>query len=139
MARRRIQLDPSAVIDISGTVVNIFGEEYIVKKNPWYGIRPGAYPFILSKPVPWFEHREKMPQPVFEKARQFSQIMSSMAGRKREEIWAELRRQMGPRKPRAPRTKPAGTRFHELYPTYEAYASRVAPVPAATPQRVRVE
>ena len=151
MPKTRLEIPISAesllsTIDLSGKVVRILGEEYIIKKNPYYALDPTKPRYILSRPVPWFEHRERMPQPVFEKAHQFSQIMSKMAGRKREEIWAELRKQMGPRKPRAPHTKPAGTRFHELYPTYEAYARRVAPatpipvpaIPAPT-GRVRVE
>ena len=152
MPKTRLEIPISAesilsTIDLSGKVVRILGEEYIIKKNPYYALDPTKPRYILSRPVPWFEHRAPLPRPVFEKARQFSEIMSTMAGKRRQEILRTLRERMGPRKPRAPHTKPAGTRFHELYPTYEAYARRVAPatpipVPATIPAptgRVRVE
>lgn len=143
--RLEIQIPAEAIlstIDLSGKVVKILGEEYIIKKNPYYALDPTKPRYILSKPVPWFDHRAPLPRQVFEKARQFSEIMSTMAGKRRQEIWRALRERMGPAKPRAPRTKPAGTRFHERFATYEAYIGVAKPATATAiipTGRVRVE
>lgn len=124
-----------SIVDLSGKVVRILGEEYVIKKNPYHVLDPTKPRYVLSKPVPWFDHRAPLPRPVFEKARLFSEIMSTMAGKRREEILRTLRERMGPRKPRTPRVKPAGTRFHERFATYESYIGVVksATVPATAP------
>jgi hypothetical protein len=126
-------------------VINFFGKIVIVKKNPWYserllnlltrlGKKPKKPETILATPPPWFMNPSAMPQPVYERAKRFSEVASKTAGKPIEErlktIQEELKLPPELKKPRKSRAKEPGKRFHELYPTYEVLRG-VAPAPVA--------
>ena len=123
--------------------LNIFGQIVIIKRNPWYserlfkalmsiGKKPKKPEKIFSAPVAWFMDPTKMPPGVYERAKMFSEVASVTAGRPIEERLRIIQERLRTgRKPRPPRIKAPGTRFHELYPTYEALRGvAVAPIPA---------
>jgi len=112
--------------------LNIFGQTIIVKRNPWYserlfkallsiGKKPKKGELIYTAPVPWFGDPSKMPPAVFERAKLFSQVASETAGMPIEQRIKAIHERLATGR-RAPvsRAKPAGRRFHELYPSYEA-------------------
>jgi hypothetical protein len=125
-------------------VRELFGELVLIKKNPWYhprlyrallsiGKRPKKPKEILATPPPWFMNPQAMPPEVYERARMFSEVASATAGmpiERRLKIISE-KLKTG-RKRRPSKAKPAGQRFHELYPTYEALKAK-APAPAPAP------
>jgi hypothetical protein len=122
--------------------VNIFGKTLILKKNPWYserllnllaslGKKPKKPETIIVTPPPWFMNPSAMPPGVYERAKLFSEVSSATAGRPIEERLKTIQQRLRTgRKPRVSRAKPAGQRFHELYPTYEKLRG-VAPAPVA--------
>jgi len=130
-------------------VVNVFGKTLILKKNPWYserllkllatlGKKPRKPETIIATPPPWFMNPSAMPAGVYERARLFSEVSSRTAGRPIEERLKTIQKELRTgRKPRVSRAKPAGQRFHELYPRYEALRG-VAPAPVAPPARPAV-
>lgn len=117
----------------------IFGNVFILKRNPWYSRRlasalaaigktPKKPEMILASPPPWFGKRyEAMTPAQIEVLRRFSEVSSATAGQRIEDrlktVQARLRTG---RRPRPSRAKPAGTRFHEIP------VPRVAPAPAVT-------
>jgi hypothetical protein len=125
----------------------VFGKVVILKKNPWYhprllsalqsiGKAPKKPQYIFTAPVPWFMNPAAMPRGVYERARMFSEVASATAGMPIEQRLKIIKERLSTgRKPRPSKAKPAGQRFHELYPTYEALRP-VAPAPATAPAQV---
>lgn len=120
--------------------LTIFGNVFILKRNPWYSPRlraalagvgkvPKKPEYIIAAPPPWFGGRyEAMSPEQIERLRRFSEVASRTAGMRIEErlktIQAELRTG---RKPRPRRIKPR--KFHEIVAT-------ITPRPAAAPPAV---
>ncbi len=117
----------------------IFGNTFILKRNPWYSRRlvgalarigktPKKAEYILASPPPWAGRRyEAMSREQLEVLRRFSEVSSRTAGMRIEQRIEQISRELKRgRKPRPSRVKPAGTRFHEIFPA----VARPAPVPA---------
>ncbi len=124
----------------------IFGQAFILKRNPWFSRRlrlalstigkiPKKAEYILATPPPWFGKRyEAMSPAQIQRLIKFSEVASATAGMKVEERLKILHEKLATgRKPRPSRAKPVGTRFHEVY--------RAIPTPTAvTPApRLRTE
>jgi hypothetical protein len=125
-------------------IKQIFGEIVLLKKNPWYhprllkalasiGKRPKKPETILATPPPWFMNPSAMPQPVYERAKLFSQVASETAGMPIEQRLKIISKRLKTgRKQRVSRAKPRDELFHVKFPTYEALRG-VAPAPAPAP------
>ena len=128
-------------------VKQIFGELVLLKKNPWYhprllkallsiGKRPKKPEIILATPPPWFMNPSAMPQGVYERAKKFSEVSSTTAGKPIEErlkiIQKELKLPPEQKKKRPSRAKPRNELFHVKFPTYEDLRKVEVKVPART-------
>lgn len=120
----------------------IFGNIFILKKNPWMSRRlrtalasigkaPKKAEYILASPPPWFgKNYTAMSSAQIERLRLFSEVSSGTAGMRIEDRLKVLSTRLKTgRKPRPSRAKPAGTRFHEIY---RVPAPAPAPVLKAT-------
>lgn len=138
-------------------MINIMGEGYILKRNPWLSgklatavakkLASTTKTFIVSRPPPWVYNKEALSNAQLAQILRFSSVSKATAGRSIEERLKEIKEKAsGPTGyPRKPRVRPAniGTivtiaRARGLTVPGELLAVATAPVAVAPSPRTKI-